>query len=129
LSKAYLLDTNAVIARNNGDSTLLKLLRDADQVFISTIVLGELYFGAEKSGRLEANLRDVEKIALSGAILSIDIGVACIFGRVRYQQRRKGRPIPENDVWIAAVTIQHDLTLLTRDAHFNEVEGLQLESW
>jgi len=48
---------------------------------------------------------------------------------VRDRLRLKGRPIPENDIWIAAVALQHGLPLATRDDHFNEVDGLRVENW
>lgn len=129
MSGTYLLDTNAAIAQRKGDSALLKLIEDAEKVFVSSITLGELYFGAYKSGRVEANLADTEMQALSGAVIVCDVGTARIYGRIRHQLRTKGHPIPENDVWIAAIAIQHQLTLLTRDEHFKAVENLPLQSW
>lgn len=129
MSGRFLLDANAVIARSKGDAALIELLKDADEVFIPSVVLGELYFGAHKSARVEANLRDVEIIAGSGAIIAVGVGIARVYGRIRQQLRAKGRPIPENDYWIAATAIHNDLTLLTRDAHFNEVDGLAVAGW
>ena len=51
------------------------------------------------------------------------------YGKVKNGLRKKGRPIPENDIWIAAIAFQHDLTLVSRDEHFKEVENLKLEKW
>jgi tRNA(fMet)-specific endonuclease VapC len=51
------------------------------------------------------------------------------YGEVKNRLRLKGRPLPENDVWIAALALQHDLILVTRDAHFQEVENLQPVAW
>jgi tRNA(fMet)-specific endonuclease VapC len=51
------------------------------------------------------------------------------YAQIRHVLRVKGRPIPENDIWIAAVAIQYGLILLTRDAHFQAVDGLSLKSW
>ncbi|MXZ01781.1 type II toxin-antitoxin system VapC family toxin [Candidatus Poribacteria bacterium] len=48
---------------------------------------------------------------------------------IKERLRRRGRPIPNNDIWIAAIALQHDLVLVTRDAHFDEVESLQTERW
>jgi tRNA(fMet)-specific endonuclease VapC len=78
---------------------------------------------------LESNLLDVEILALSGAAIACDIGTARIYGRIRHELRAKGRPIPVNDTWIAAIALQHDLTLLTRDEHFKAVDHLPLQSW
>ncbi len=125
----YLPDTNAAIAHRKGDPALVKIIEDADTVFVSSITLGELYFGAFKSGRIEANLADTEQLALSGAVIACDVGTARIYGRIRYQLRAKGHPIPVNDTWIAAIALQHNLTLLTRDEHFNQVDNLPVASW
>ncbi|HID51436.1 MAG TPA: type II toxin-antitoxin system VapC family toxin [Anaerolineae bacterium] len=62
-------------------------------------------------------------------MLSCDIGTAHVYGKVKDNLRKKGRPIPENDVWIAALAIEHNLTLATRDAHFAEIEKLETEAW
>jgi tRNA(fMet)-specific endonuclease VapC len=52
-----------------------------------------------------------------------------VYGSVRIALRRKGRPIPDNDTWIAAVALQHGLVLASRDSHFEQVEGLRLDRW
>lgn len=125
----YLLDTNAAIAHRKGDPALVNMIDNADAVFVSSITLGELYFGAYKSGRIEANLADTEQLASSGAVINCDVGTARVYGLTRHQLRAKGRPIPENDVWIAAVALQHNLTLLTKDEHFKSVDNLPLATW
>ncbi len=51
------------------------------------------------------------------------------YGEIKDRLRKKGRPIPENDIWIAAIAFQHDLILISRDEHFREVEDLKLEEW
>ncbi|GAA6622656.1 PIN domain-containing protein [Scytonema sp. NUACC26] len=58
-----------------------------------------------------------------------DLVTATQYGQIRNLLRQKGRPIPDNDIWIAAVAIQYQLTLISRDAHFQEVEGLWVERW
>ena len=129
MSGTYLLDTNAAIAHMSGDKDILKVLDEAVDVFLPSIVLGELYFGAYKSTRVESNLIEVEILALSGAAIACDVGTARIYGRIRNELQSKGRPIPQNDVWIAAIAVQHNLTLLTRDEHFKLVEHLPQASW
>ncbi len=96
---------------------------------LSCIVLGELYFGANKSARISENLRRIEEFIADYLLLGCDKGTAEIYGRVKNQLRSKGRPIPENDIWIAAQAIQHGLTLVTRDEHFKKVDGLTLKAW
>jgi len=129
MNERFLLDTNAAIAYMSQEASLVKLIENADAVFVPSIVLGELFYGAEKSGRVEANRVEVETFAMSGAILNCDAGSARQYGRIRQMLRAKGKPIPQNDTWIAAMALQHKLTLLTMDHHFNEVDDLLLQSW
>lgn len=129
MNNAYLLDTNAAIARTNDDKNLIAVLSTASEVLVSSTVLGELYFGAYKSARVEENLRRVEEFIQGHSVLNCEAETARIYGRIRQQLRAKGRPIPENDIWIAAVALQHNLTLLTRDEHFKQIETLPQASW
>lgn len=128
-SGRFLLDTNIVIALLVGEETILSGLDRAAEVFIPAIVIGELFFGAAKSGRPSENALKVERFASDRAILSCDFQVAREYGRLRQRLREKGRPLPENDVWIAATASSHNLTLVTRDRHFREVDGLSITEW
>ena len=125
----YLLDTNVVIALMEGDEIVLSKLDGASEVFISAMVVGELFFGAAKSARSAENTARVERFVSGVSILSCDIHVARAYGRVKRLLREKGRPIPENDIWIAATARCHNLVLATRDRHFLEVEELVLAAW
>lgn len=127
-NRSFLLDTNAVIANLAGDAKLNNLLQPST-IFIASIVLGELYAGAEKSARVQANIEQIDKIAARGIVLACDQETAWWYGRIMQQLRVKRRPIPQNDIWIAAIALQHDLTLVTRDEHFRQVDGLQIETW
>lgn len=128
MSGTFLLDTNAAIALIEKQPGIEALLNDAELV-LSTIVLGELYYGAERSARVSANMHDVELLSSKATLLGCDSITARHYGRIFQQLRSRGRPIPQNDVWIAATAMQHDLTLLTRDAHFEHVDGLALHSF
>jgi tRNA(fMet)-specific endonuclease VapC len=114
----YLLDTNIVIALFANEPAITQRLGDAGEVFIPSIVLGELYYGARKSKRVGENLERIDEFAVGSAVLGCDTETARRYGEVKNELRQKGKPIPENDIWIAAITIQHDLTLVARDAHF-----------
>lgn len=125
-----LLDTNIVVAiLKREEVVLVKLEEVLGSLFVSVIALGELRFGARKSSRVEENLQRVEGFAAESNILPCDEETARIYGDVKDGLRRKGRPIPENDIWIAAAARQHGLVLVTRDGHFEHVEGLWLERW
>lgn len=98
-------------------------------LFISSIVLGEVYFGAYKSVRVTENLARIEKLVAHYQVLSCDKTTAARYGQIKQKSGAKGRPIPENDMWIAAIAMQYGLTLVTRDEHFKQVDGLLLETW
>ena len=119
-----LLDTNIVIALFASDPAVVDLLKNTESVFIPSIVIGELYYGAHKSSRVKDNVARIDDFAASNVVLSCDIETARWYGEIKDRLRQSGRPIPENDIWIAAIAFQHDLTLVTRDAHFGKVENL-----
>jgi tRNA(fMet)-specific endonuclease VapC len=129
MNGSLLLDTNIVIALFAQDGQVQQHLAQAAQVFVPSIVLGELYYGAQKSSRLVANVSRVEQFAARAAVLNCDSETASQYGIIKSVLRTKGRPIPENDIWIAAIAQQHQLTLISRDEHFNEVDGLALDTW
>lgn len=123
-----LLDTTAIIALFAGEQAAADLVARND-VVVSSTVLGELYFGALKSARSASNLTRIDELASSVGVLPCDESTARHYGRIKDRLRARGRPIPENDIWIAAVAMQHAITLVTRDEHFKEVDGLLLASW
>jgi tRNA(fMet)-specific endonuclease VapC len=123
----YLLDTN-IIAFFQGDEASLKRVGGAD-VYVPTIVVGELVYGALNADRQSSDLNRIYTFIDDAEILDCDIAVAEAYGAIKAAQRRKGRPLPENDLWIAATAQRHNLTLVTRDAHFQEIEGIAVASW
>ena len=129
MSGRVLLDTNIVIALFAKEAVVQQRLAEADEAFVSSIVLGELYYGAQKSSRVEANIARVNTFAAANAILVCDTATAQYYGALKNHLRAKGQPIPENDIWIAATAKQYQLTLVTRDGHFQAIEGLVVEQW
>ena len=129
MSGRFLLDTNIVIALFAEEAAVLEHLAAAEDVFVPAVVLGELYYGARKSERTEANITRIEEFASSAAVLGCDAITAQQYGRIKNDLRSKGRPIPENDIWIAAVAAQHRLTVVSRDEHFTDVTDLPREVW
>jgi tRNA(fMet)-specific endonuclease VapC len=129
MSGKFLLDTNILIALFSGDTSVQVHLKNANEVFISSTVLGELYFGARKSHHVKKNLEHIDEFASNITILSCDSNTARKYGQIKNSLHEKGKPIPENDIWIAAVALQHNLIMATRDDHFREVEKLKCEAW
>lgn len=124
-----LVDTNAIIAVFARHPVVTQLLLDAARVYAPVVSLGELYFGARKSSQVEANIAQIERYVSTSNLLNCDIETARHYGRIRAELMARGRPIPENDTWIAALAMQHQLTLVSRDAHFTEIAGLIIQSW
>ena len=125
----YLLDTNIVIALFANEAVTIDHLKDAEEVFIPSIVIGELYYGARKSSRAKENLARIDEFAKDNVILNCDLETARSYSQVKFELKEKGRPIPENDIWIAALALQHKLTLISRDKHFTEVDRLTVDVW
>jgi len=125
----YLLDTGIVASLFRGDAGVRDRTAGAAELFISSITLGELLYGARKSQRTEQELGRIAEFAQVARVLDCDVGTAEVYGRIKTALRLRGRPIPENDIWIAATAIQHELTLAMRDVHFEEVEVLLWASW
>jgi tRNA(fMet)-specific endonuclease VapC len=129
MSGRYLLDSNIIIALFASENAVLDAVQEAEEVFIPSIVVGELYYGAQKSSKRQANVARVDSFVKVNVILDCNQETARWYGLIKQQLQVKGRPIPENDIWIAALALQHELTLVTRDSHFNEVSSLNIEAW
>lgn len=129
MAGSTLLDTSAVVAFLRGDRSLVDRLGQLDHVYTSVIVIGELLYGALHSANPDRNLERVTDFAGSIVALSCDSETAKAYARLKQDLRAKGKPIPDNDLWIAATSVQHGLTLMHRDAHFDEIEEVQLETW
>ena len=129
MSGRFLLDTNIVIAIFANDATVIAQLAQATEVFVPSIVLGELFYGARKSNQAHANVARIEEFAADTVILACDAATGREYGRIKNDLRIRGRPIPENDIWIAAIAMQHGLTVVSRDDHFDEVSNLAVTTW
>ncbi len=125
----FLLDTNVLIALIAGEPAVVAEVRSAAAIFVPAIALGELYYGARKSGRPTENLQVIDRLTAGAAVLVCGPETARRYGETKAELRAAGTPIPENDIWIAALAREHELTLVTRDAHFALVAGLPAVSW
>lgn len=125
----YLLDTNIVIAFFNGDSEVATRIESTPEIFLSSTALGELFYGAANSGRPEENAARVRRFAATCGVLEVSAETSELYGTIKGRLRKLGRPIPENDLWIAAAAIQHRLVLVSRDRHFEMIPDLEIEHW
>jgi len=123
---SLLLDTNAYSALFRGDAAVARRVRKAERVLVSSIVAGELLFGFRDGSRYDANRSDLEDFLANPyvSLLSVTLVTADRFGRIAAGLKRKGRPLPTNDIWIAAQAMESGAELLSFDRHFAEVDGL-----
>lgn len=129
----FLLDTNHAIAHLNGHPGVAAQIAShqatGDVFAVTTTVLGELYYGAYASQRSADNLAALAALLVHVAVYDFDAAAADEFGKIRAEQRAKGKPIPTADAQIAAVARLHGFTVLTDDAHFQSVNGLTTDNW
>jgi tRNA(fMet)-specific endonuclease VapC len=121
-----LLDTNAYAALLRGHADVTRRVREAEEILLSVVVVGELIFGFRNGARYEANRRALDEFLRSPyvALLPFGIVTADRFGRIASALKRKGRPLPTNDIWIAAHAMETGAELVSFDRHFGEIEGL-----
>ncbi len=124
--KKILLDTNAYAAFKNGNKDAIEIVRIAEQIGISSIVLGELIAGFILGNREETNRKELSDFLCSPRVsmLLIDNETSEYYARIFQQLRMKGQPIPTNDLWIAATATQHGFTVFTYDKHFSDIDNL-----
>lgn len=124
-----LLDTTAYSAMRRGDRRLVEPLAEASEIVLTPVVVGELIYGFV-GGRLEDQNRRLLREFLESdrvRVVSVDEETAERYAAIRDYLRKKGTPIPTNDLWIAASAAQHGLKLLCLDRHFKEVPQVLLE--
>jgi len=124
-----LLDTTAYSAMRRGDRRLVEPLAEASEIVLTSVVVGELVYGFV-GGRLEDQNRRLLREFLESdrvRVVSVDEETAERYAAIRDYLRKKGTPIPTNDLWIAASAAQHGLKLLCLDRHFKEVPQVLLE--
>ncbi len=120
------LDTNIVIDVLNNKKVIVKSLQDYQEIYLPITVCGELLFGAKNSARHEANAQLFRQFIQACFVLNINELVAEEYSEIRKALRNKGRPLPENDIWIAATCLVNDLPLATHDRNFEMIESLKL---
>jgi tRNA(fMet)-specific endonuclease VapC len=123
------VDTSAVLLHFRGERAYTDALAGLATIFLPSIALGELVFGACHSADSVKSLRLLKIFVAGTTVLSICGETAEYYGRIRHDLAAAGRPIPDNDIWIAALCMRHALPLLARDAHFGQVKGLRLVTY
>jgi tRNA(fMet)-specific endonuclease VapC len=124
-----ILDTNAVSALLAGEEKVNDLLSAIERPHLPVVVIGEYLYGLKSSTHHKRLRALLEMLIRESIVLLVDEPTAEHYAEVRNELRDKGRPIPENDVWIAALARQHGLPVISRDQHFDEVDGVIRHSW
>jgi len=121
-----LLDTDAYSALKRGHTTTVGLVRRSEEVLLSTVVAGELLHGFRCGSRFERDRQDLDEFIASPfvKVISVTMVTADRFGRVAAALRKRGTPIPTNDIWVAAQAMESGAELLSFDRHYEAIEGL-----
>jgi len=127
--KSVLLDTSVVVRHFRDGNALASNLAAFEELYLPQPALAELYAGAFRSVRPEKNLQQIERFLEAVDVLLPDESTPELYGRISAQLAQAGTPIPQNDIWIAAIALQSELPLATRDRHFEHIAGLTVLFW
>jgi len=121
-----LLDTNAYVGFKRNITNLVEIIVGAEWILFSPVVLGELMFGFRNGTKFKENMKGLDEFLRHDVVEVAQIGkiTSDRYSRIAAQLKRKGTPIPSNDIWIAAQTMEHGAELITSDRHFNKIDGL-----
>ena len=121
-----LLDSNAYSLLMRGQEQVAEIVRAADELLFSAVVVGELLYGFRRGSRFEQNTAELRSFLTSAysTFVEVDPITADRYSRIAASLRAKGRPIPTNDVWIAAHAMETGADLVSADSHFEHVEGI-----
>ena len=126
--RAIAIDTNAYSAFKRGDAAVVAVLQHATEIIVSATVLGELLAGFAAGLRQGANRVELMRFLESPRVKLVSCGAATAdsYALIYASLRKRGQPIPTNDLWIAASCLEYGAALLTLDAHFQHVGGLRV---
>ena len=126
-----ILDTNAVsdFFREPPPPSLIRILEEADVHHLPVIVLGEFRYGVRFSRSRSLLESKLDRLIETNTVLHLDEDTSRFYADVRTDLKKRGLPIPENDLWISALCLQHNLALVTRDTHFLQIHDLNVKTW
>ncbi|MCL5986835.1 MAG: type II toxin-antitoxin system VapC family toxin [Actinobacteria bacterium] len=123
MNTRILIDTTAYSSFMKGDPDFKKAIQTADEIFLNSIVIGELLFGFIRGGREEKNRLELQQFLSSPRVFiqTVDEETSERYAVIFNYLKEKGTPIPTNDIWIAASAMKDGLKILTADDHFNKI--------
>lgn len=121
-----LLDSNAYSHLKRGHRRIADLIRGAEEILVPAVVVGELLYGFRQGSRFEQNVREMHAFLAHPAVTFAPTSLATAdrYAAIAVMLRTKGRPIPSNDIWVAAHAMEIGADLVSYDRHFDEVDGL-----
>jgi len=124
--RPILIDTNAYVAFKRGEPSVLEIIQHAEMIAISPVVLGELLGGFECGNKTKKNRDELQQFLHSSRIrlFPITSDTANFYSQIYSSLKNKGKPIPSNDMWIAAQALENGCVLCSYDKHFKAIEGL-----
>ena len=124
-----ILDTSALSAIADGEASVVAVIKRAERLALPVIVLGEYRLGIAHSRHRAIYQNWLREWISAVVVLDIDEETTLSYAAIGLELKKKGKPIPTNDLWIAAACRQHSLPLLSRDKHFDLVSGLHRVDW
>jgi tRNA(fMet)-specific endonuclease VapC len=126
--KRIILDTNAYTHFLTGNDAVLGIMVEAEEVYMSVVVLAELFTGF-KGGRRDRENRGILRRFLDKptvTVMDITMETAEIFGELKYTLKKAGTPLPINDVWLAAQAVETGSVIISFDTHFLKIPGIRI---
>lgn len=124
-----ILDTNALSAIADNEPAAVRIFSQAATIELPVIVLGEYRFGIAHSRRRNEYEKWLGDLIAATRVLPAEDETSSQYAKIRAELKKAGRPIPSNDLWIAALARQHRLPLMSQDGHFDAVQGLKRIGW
>jgi len=124
--RPILIDTNAYVSFKCGETSALEIIQYAETLAISPIVIGELLSGFECGNKTKKNREELQQFLKSSRVklFSVTSDTANFYNQIYFSLRKKGKPIPSNDLWIAAQVLENGCVLYSHDKHFKVINGL-----
>jgi tRNA(fMet)-specific endonuclease VapC len=124
-----ILDTNALSAAADDQPTIAAALSKADELALPVVVIGEYRYGISQSRHHARYKQWLDELIADCTVLDINEGTTHHYAVINLELKQAGKPIPTNDLWIAALCRQHSLSILSRDRHFDLVSGIRRIDW
>lgn len=130
VAKKITLDTNAYSRLLAGDKRVISLIEYAEEIIIPVIVIGELLYGFKNGNQYIKNIEFLSELLKKTEVFihHTTMSTAELFSDIKMNLKQKGKPIPTNDIWIAAIAMENGSVLLSYDQHFEHISGLRVIS-